>query len=326
MGGVRGDALPRRWPLLNTTNNDTDMFGATSRSYCLPEGRAIPIFHALHGGPWMHWKSQSCKALPLNNPALGSALDYEPLFADEVSPLNLAREEKRSLDQTFQSLLSESNQELVTLLREVQASSDSAQGSAMQGQRKSELLMRAVQCVVKQQKLQMELSSLAFTDELTGLYNRRGFLCLTERHLKLASRTGHDMLLFFLDVDGLKRINDSFGHSEGDFALFRTAEVLRMTFRDSDVLARMGGDEFAVLAIEATGHDQGAIMVRLHETLETVSAQESRYPLSFSAGVVRIAPPNTSSVAELMLQADRAMYQAKRNLRMSWGSQKRRSL
>ena len=101
--------------------------------------------------------------------------------------------------------------------------------------------------------LQSELSSLALTDELTGLYNRRGFICLSEVQLKLARRSGCDMVLFFIDVDGLKQINDSFGHSEGDNALIRTAEVLRMTFRESDVLARIGGDEFGALAIEASG-------------------------------------------------------------------------
>jgi diguanylate cyclase (GGDEF)-like protein len=255
--------------------------------------------------------------MPSEPSALGLALDSESLFADEVSLLNLAREEKRSFDQAFQTLQSEANLELATLLREVHISSDAPLGSAPQSRRSGELLMRAVQCAVKHYTLQAELSSLALTDELTGLYNRRGFLCLTERQLKLVRRAAHDILLFFIDVDGLKRINDSFGHFEGDCALIRTAEVLLKTFRESDVLARLGGDEFAALAIEASGHSEAAIMTRFRETLETQSAQEPRYPLSLSVGVVRFTPSTTSSIEELMFQADRAMYVAKREQRRS---------
>jgi diguanylate cyclase (GGDEF)-like protein len=265
-------------------------------------------------------QSQSSTTMPSEPSALGLALDYESLFADEVSPLNLAREEKRSFDHAFQTLLSEANLELATLLREVHISSDALLESAPQSRRSSELLIRAVQCAVKQYTLQAELSSLALTDELTGLYNRRGFLCLTERQLKLVRRAGHDILLFFIDVDGLKRINDSFGHFEGDCVLIRTAEVLQKTFRESDVLARLSGDEFAALAIEASGNSEAAIMARFREMLETMSAQEPRYPLSLSVGVVRFTPYTTSSIEELMLQADRAMYVVKRNQRFGGSS------
>jgi len=275
----------------------------------------------------MHLKSQSCTTPRSGTSAPGLALDSDSLLADEAPLLNFTWEKKRTFDQSFQTLLSESNQELTTVLqeiralseelatvlREVQVSSDAEVGSPAQSQPGSELLMRTVQCAVKQQKLQAELSSLALTDQLTGLYNRRGFLCLTERQLKLAGRSGRNLLLFFIDVDGLKRINDTFGHTEGDFALFRTAAVLGLTFRDSDVLARLGGDEFCALAIEASDHSEATIMARLRETLETLSAQEPRYRLSLSVGVVRFTPSTASSIEELMLHADRAMYQTKRN-------------
>lgn len=249
----------------------------------------------------------------LDNVAWRWALESGSLFRSDVSPLNLFRAEKGAFDQTYQTLLSEANRELATLLREVGINSDAAPGSTPQSQPISELVMRALECAVKQYLLRAELSNLALTDELTGLYNRRGFLPLTERQLKLGRRSGREMLLFFIDVDGLKQINDSFGHSEGDLALTRTAEVLGKTFRDSDVLARLGGDEFAALAIEASGHSEATITARLRQNLETVSTNESRYPLSLSLGVVRFNPRTTSSIAQLMLQADRAMYEAKRN-------------
>jgi diguanylate cyclase (GGDEF)-like protein len=254
---------------------------------------------------------------PLDTAAWRWVFESGSLFRGEVSPLSVFKAEKGAFDKTFQALLSEANQELATLLREVHTKSDAAPRSTPQSQPISGLLMRAVACAVKQYMLRAELSNLAFTDELTGLYNRRGFLPLTERQTKLGRRSGREMLLFFIDVDGLKRINDSFGHSEGDLALIRTAEVLGRTFRDSDVLARLGGDEFAALAIEASGHSEATITTRLRGNLETVSINESRYLLSLSLGVVRFDPRTTRSIAQLMLQADRAMYEAKRHHRRS---------
>ena len=172
-------------------------------------------------------------------------------------------------------------------------------------------------CAVKQNVPRAKLSSLALTDELTGLYNRLGFLYLTERQLKRVRRSARDILLFFIDVDGLKSINDSFGHSEGDSALIHTAEILINTFRDSDILARLGRDEFAALVMEASGHNEATITARLRESLETVNAQEPRYALSLNVGVARVIPRTASSIAELMLQADRAIYQAKTTERKS---------
>jgi diguanylate cyclase (GGDEF)-like protein len=258
-------------------------------------------------------------------PVLGPTLDSVSLLADQFSLFKLAREEKRPLDKLLHAVLSESAQELATLLRELQIPTDAVLSSSAQSQSNSDLLMRAVQCAVKQHMLQTELSSLAFTDELTGLYNRRGFLSLSERQLEITSRSGCVMGLFYIDVDGLKRINDSLGHSEGDLALMRTAEALRMTFRESDVVARLGGDEFGVLAVEDSSDSDAVIMARLRESLNTIGAQDSRYLLSLSVGVVQFNSRATTSIAEFMFQADRAMYQAKRKQRRSIGRSKPRN-
>ena len=221
-----------------------------------------------------------------------------------VPRLNTSRE-KEAVDVVFQALLSEANRELANLLRDV--STAGAQNRPI-----GELLMRAVRCAAKQYMLQAELGNLALTDELTGFYNRRGFQALAERQLKLGRRFGRGMLLFFIDVDGLKQINDSFGHSEGDQALKRTAEALEKTFRDSDVIARLGGDEFAVLAVEATGHSEAIIRARLSEYLETAGVKDCRYAISLSLGVARFDPRSSASLGELMIQADQAMYEQKR--------------
>src|SRR5229473_6651884 len=173
--------------------------------------------------------------------------------------------------------------------------------------------MRAVRCAAKQYMLQAELGNLALTDELTGLYNRRGFMALAERQLKIGRRSGRGMLLFVIDVDRLKQINDSFGHSEGDRALKRTAQALEMTFRDSDVIARIAGDEFAVLAIEAADHSEATIRTRLCEDLKSICGKESRYSISLSMGVARFNWRDNRPIGELMAQADKAMYEEKRH-------------
>jgi diguanylate cyclase (GGDEF)-like protein len=251
----------------------------------------------------------------VNNPSdvaiLSMAVDSQPLFRRGVRR-SLLRGENEHIDDVFQALLSEANRELANLLRDVRTESHGTLPSDTRSQPVSELLMRAVRCAAKQYMLQAELGNLALTDELTGLYNRRGFMALAERQLKIGRRSGRGMLLFVMDVDRLKQINDSFGHFEGDRALKRTAEVLEETFRDSDVLARLGGDEFAVLAIEAAGHSEATIKTRLFECLKSISAEESRYEISLSSGLVRFDPGSRTTIGELMAKADQAMYEQKR--------------
>src|SRR5260370_7557238 len=148
--------------------------------------------------------------------------------------------------------------------------------------------------------LEAELGSLAITDELRGLYNRRGFMAVAERQLKLGRRSGRGMLLFMMDIDGMKQINDSFGHFEGDCALKRMSDVLEETFRDSDVVARLGGDEFAVLAIEADGHSEATIKARLFEFLGSINSEQDRYEIALSLGLARFDPPAPTSIRAFM--------------------------
>jgi diguanylate cyclase (GGDEF)-like protein len=234
-----------------------------------------------------------------------------------LSSLHLSRESAGG-DQALQGLRAEANRELSTLLRDVRSEPGGGPVSAQQRQPSSELLRRAVRCAMKQYVLQAELGNLALTDELTGLYNRRGFLALAERQLKLGRRSGRGILLFFLDVDGLKQINDTFGHAEGDRTLIRAGGVLEKTFRESDVVARFGGDEFAVLAIEASQHNQEIIAARLRENLREMNDKDSGHAISLSWGVARFDPRSKTSIGQLMVQADQAMYEHKRCQSSSW--------
>lgn len=221
------------------------------------------------------------------------------------------RGNEETLDSVFQGLLKEANRELASLLRDVHSGPDTGLLDGAGSEAIRDLLRRALQCATKQYMLQTELSNLALQDELTGLYNRRGFLALAERQLKLARRSGRSLLLFFIDVDGLKEINDVFGHGEGDAALKCTAEALEATFRDSDVIARLGGDEFAVLAIEASGQSEATIRERLTEYLNS-ARQASDYQFSVSLGAARFDPWDQTSIRDLIAEADGAMYEQKR--------------
>jgi diguanylate cyclase (GGDEF)-like protein len=248
---------------------------------------------------------------PTDVALLNMTVDPQLLFRRKVSDISGSRKNP-VIDDVFQGLLSEANRELATLLRDVRTEPQGVSLGDAKSQQVSELLMRAVRCAARQYMLQAELGNLALTDELTGLYNRRGFMAVAERQMRLGRRTGRGMLLFMMDVNGLKSINDSFGHLEGDCALKRTSAVLEETFRDSDVVARLGGDEFAVLAIEAAGHSEPTIKARLFERLKSISAEQSRYEISLSIGVARFDPRNVTSIGELMVKADRAMYEQKR--------------
>jgi diguanylate cyclase (GGDEF)-like protein len=155
---------------------------------------------------------------------------------------------------------------------------------------------------------------LAFLDELTGLYNRRGFLTLAEQQLKTADRAKREMLLLFADFDDLKHINDTLGHTQGDLALIEVADVLRDKFRESDIIARIGGDEFVVLATETGGSSADAITARLQENLKAINAREGRsYKLSLSMGIAHYDFEQPCSIDALLARADRAMYERKQS-------------
>jgi diguanylate cyclase (GGDEF)-like protein len=157
------------------------------------------------------------------------------------------------------------------------------------------------------------LRTVAVSDELTGLHNRRGFMALAEHQIKLAERNRSWMVVFYADLDGLKRINDNFGHAAGDRALCATAHLLRATFRDSDVLARLGGDEFAVLACNATMPDADRFAARLQNAVQAYNALPERdFALSLSTGATGYDPRRPDSLDVLLTRADAAMYANKR--------------
>ncbi|MBU6455594.1 MAG: diguanylate cyclase [Cyanobacteria bacterium REEB67] len=162
-------------------------------------------------------------------------------------------------------------------------------------------------------QMREQLRSESIKDDLTGLLNRRGFVTLGQHTISLADREKRRLLIVFIDLDGMKKINDRFGHHRGDVALLAAADLLRQTFRKSDVVARMGGDEFAIIAQCKNDDDKSHIQRRLSENLERINDQSAAlYRLSLSVGLVDYDGAQSRPLEDMLDLADKAMYEAKR--------------
>ncbi len=159
-----------------------------------------------------------------------------------------------------------------------------------------------------------ELESLSLSDELTGLYNRRGFITLAEQSLKQCIRGKRSSMICFIDMDGLKPINDTFGHKEGDRALKGVTHILQLCFRDIDIIARLGGDEFALFLSNADDTN----VPSFRERLKGIMAHENEIgnyplPLSISLGICHYEYKHFDTVEKMLKAADEAMYLEKKD-------------
>jgi diguanylate cyclase (GGDEF)-like protein len=166
-----------------------------------------------------------------------------------------------------------------------------------------------------------QLEELSLVDELTGLNNRRGFKLLADQFLQVARRMKWNALLLFLDLDGLKTINDTLGHAAGDRALIDTALLLKKSFRAADILARFGGDEFVILALESAENSERILLDRLEENIRLHNGGAGReYRLAWSVGLVRCASDDTGPIEAFLDRADQAMYAVKRAKKTAGGN------
>lgn len=167
--------------------------------------------------------------------------------------------------------------------------------------------------ITERKKWEEKLHRAVITDDLTGLFNRRGFMTMADTLIKISARDKIDLLLVYVDFDNMKWINDTFGHQVGDQALIETATLLRDTFRLADVIGRIGGDEFVILCTDKSpmGSEE-TIAQRLVDNLDRINSQHNRkYPLSVSFGIARYNQESACSIDELLSRADTAMYQNK---------------
>jgi diguanylate cyclase (GGDEF)-like protein/PAS domain S-box-containing protein len=172
--------------------------------------------------------------------------------------------------------------------------------------------------ITERKRAEAAIQTLSLVDELTGLYNRRGFMTFARQHLNSVHRSDKGLVIVYADLDGLKQINDIHGHKEGDRALIKTAELFKETFRSSDVLGRLGGDEFTVLAaVDPAGGVDGLIR-RLHRKFRDFNLlRTSPYTLSISIGIAVLEVQENQSIEDLLALADKRMYENKRMKKMN---------
>jgi diguanylate cyclase (GGDEF)-like protein len=167
-------------------------------------------------------------------------------------------------------------------------------------------------------KAEAEIRQLSLTDELTGLHNRRGFFWLANQQLKIAQRTQMFCCLLFLDLDGLKQINDSLGHEIGDRMIVDTAQLLKQTFRDTDIIARLGGDEFVIFIPVCSHQCTDESYPRLQANIDRFNQEHNySYQLSISIGVTQSTLNENVSLEQLIEEADKLMYEHKRAKRLA---------
>lgn len=168
----------------------------------------------------------------------------------------------------------------------------------------------------KREEVRLRRASL--TDELTRLYNRRGFLTLAEQQLRIARRQGKDAVLLYVDLDDFKPLNDIHGHAEGDRALAAVGRLLRRAVRDCDVVARMGGDEFTIVALDADRAAARLIQKRIEERITQLNESgELAAPISLTIGHTRVRPTDHASLTELLARADALLYARKKRRKLT---------
>jgi two-component system cell cycle response regulator len=192
----------------------------------------------------------------------------------------------------------------------------------VKGRVTSDMLERAIRYARERHRLLEEISALSLTDELTGLHNRRAFLTMADQRLQLLERGASLCLLIFADVDGLKAANDTMGHEAGDRLLVDAARVLQSSFRRTDLVARMGGDEFVVLADGATERDAELVLAKLqqHIALRNDDAGAGVPRLSISAGVLCFSAGPSVKLNDLIAEADARMLLDKNTRRRASGT------
>lgn len=179
------------------------------------------------------------------------------------------------------------------------------------------LMLGICQDITELKQAEERLRELSLLDELTGLYNRRGFLFLATQQIKIADRLKQRAVLIFADMDKLKWVNDTLGHKEGDRALIDIANIFKGALRSSDIISRWGGDEFVGLTLESVENAGEVILARLQEKVEAHNLRGDRpYKLSISFGLTLYDPENPCALEVLLERADKLMYEQKQKIKM----------
>ena len=188
---------------------------------------------------------------------------------------------------------------------------EGAQDYLVRSELSERILRRTILYSLERHEILESLYKTTIKDELTGLYNRRGLYTLGEQQIQLSKRHDDDIFVFFLDLDGMKEINDTLGHEFGDKALISTANVIHKSFRNTDILSRIGGDEFVILAVKAQYEFIPVMIERIKEYIIEENNSNDSYQISLSIGVSRIDLSDESPLDEAIKKADKEMYKSK---------------
>jgi len=200
----------------------------------------------------------------------------------------------------------------------IKALQKGAQEYLVKGKVKSNALSRILRYAIMRHKGRVELQSLSLVDDLTGLYNKRGFILFAQQQLSLSVRAKRGMILFFIKLNGLKEIKDKSGHQSGDLALIETASILKEVFRDSDIVGRHAEDEFTAIAIESFDANNEIIITRLQDDLYSSNKQANRlYELSLSIGTAYYDTEELCSIEKLINRAEVSMNEQRNNKKES---------
>ena len=237
----------------------------------------------------------------------------------DIVLLDLTLTESQGIDTVkhFKEFLEEIPFIILTVLEddliELQTLKEGIQDYLVKGDFNYNLLWRSITYSIERHKLLSKLRDFALFDELTGLYNRRGFFNFLERQIKISERSKDKFHLAFADLDKLKIINDTYGHTKGDEAIVSAANVLRKIFRGSDIIARIGGDEYAIIIAEGDKlEDTDSINRRLQEAIASLNKTKKHpFDLSISIGMTIYNPANPITIEKLISEADNEMYKIK---------------
>ena len=193
----------------------------------------------------------------------------------------------------------------------IEAVKKGAQDYLVRSELSERILRRALIYSLERHEILEALYKTTIVDDLTGLYNRRGLYTLGNQQVELAKRHNDDIFIFFLDLDGMKEINDSLGHDFGDKALIDTSKIMHKSFRTTDILSRVGGDEFVVVAVKAQFEFIPIIIQRVKDFIEEQNSSEEKFKISISIGVSKVDLDAESPLDEAIRDADKKMYDSK---------------
>ena len=193
----------------------------------------------------------------------------------------------------------------------IEAVKKGAQDYLVRSELSERILRRGIIYSLERHDILQSLYRTTIIDELTGLYNRRGLHTLGNQQVELAKRHNDDIFIFYLDLDGMKSINDTLGHEFGDKALTDTSNIMHKTFRTTDILSRIGGDEFVVVVVKAQHEFIPIIIQRLKEYIAEINSSNKKYNLSISIGVSKVDLNNESPLDDAIQDADKEMYRVK---------------